>query len=289
MQNFMTRKPPPGGRHHPDSGRAGFTLTEMLIVIAIIALLTAIILPVLGIVRGRAHETTCQSNLKQLGLAFQQYASDNNRRYPYAANYQAWGNGGSWVAGTNMSATAGIQPPYDPTGSTADVEKGAIYPYVKEPKVFYCPGNVDGDIKRQSYSMNCAISLIHDVRLREPSAIVLLVDEDKPNDGWFFAWNTTGSPVNSTDALSLAHNGGGNLLFCDGHVKKYTNQAFILNDSPEGLANKARQTGIPRFHDRAFGGTSGTAQTGFDPTGTGLNMALNACAFAEPTATPPAP
>jgi prepilin-type N-terminal cleavage/methylation domain-containing protein len=59
----------------------GFTLIELLVVIAIIAILAAILFPVFGRARENARRTTCQSNMKQLGLAFAQYTQDFDERY----------------------------------------------------------------------------------------------------------------------------------------------------------------------------------------------------------------
>jgi prepilin-type N-terminal cleavage/methylation domain-containing protein len=55
-----------------------FTLVELLVVIAIIALLMSILMPALGRVRKQAKTVICQSNLKQLGNAFEMYAGDND-------------------------------------------------------------------------------------------------------------------------------------------------------------------------------------------------------------------
>jgi prepilin-type N-terminal cleavage/methylation domain-containing protein len=56
--------------------RSGFTLIELLVVIAIIAILAAILFPVFGRAREQARKATCQSNMKQLGLAFAMYLQD---------------------------------------------------------------------------------------------------------------------------------------------------------------------------------------------------------------------
>ena len=61
----------------------GFTLIEILIVLAIVAILAAIIFVVFARVREKGRSAVCQSNLKQIALAMQQYIQDNNGRYPH--------------------------------------------------------------------------------------------------------------------------------------------------------------------------------------------------------------
>lgn len=61
---------------------SGFTLIEMLVVIAVIAILAGILLPVYTSAQKRASLTACASNLKQLGVAMKQYASDHKSQLP---------------------------------------------------------------------------------------------------------------------------------------------------------------------------------------------------------------
>ncbi len=90
----------------------GFTLIELLVVIAIIAILAAILFPVFQKVRENARRSSCQSNEKQIALAFTQYTQDADEKMPAGTN-GGGGGGRGWA--------------------------GKLYPFIKSTGVFKCP------------------------------------------------------------------------------------------------------------------------------------------------------
>ena len=112
--------------------RSGFTLIELLVVIAIIAILAAILFPVFQKVRENARKASCQSNLKQIGLALIQYSQDNDERL-----CSAWI--GTPFAGFNASDPNPASPKY----KWMDM----VYPFVKSTGVFHCPDDSGGMTK----------------------------------------------------------------------------------------------------------------------------------------------
>ena len=74
--------------------RCGFTLVELLVVIGIIAVLVAILLPVLGKARAQANRAVCLSNIRQLGTAILLYCNDNDGYFPTCA---FWDNGVTYI------------------------------------------------------------------------------------------------------------------------------------------------------------------------------------------------
>lgn len=115
----------------------GFTLIELLVVIAIIAILAAILFPVFARARENARRSSCQSNLKQIGLGLVQYSQDYDEMFLNAGN-----DGGALIWGD------------------------LVQPYIKSIQVMECPSNTVRDFSYRpaaqrttgyevgSYSMN---------------------------------------------------------------------------------------------------------------------------------------
>jgi len=109
--------------------RRGFTLIELLVVIAIIAILAAILFPVFAKARAKARQSSCLSNLKQIGLAFAQYTSDYDGYIPEITT-PCWGtraNGQPKTWQSSISICARFNP------------------YVKNAGIWDCPsaGNIN--------------------------------------------------------------------------------------------------------------------------------------------------
>ena len=114
-----------------------FTLIELLVVIAIIAILAAMLLPALGRAKGMALSIQCNSNLKQLQLAWQMYAQDHNERL--VPNWIIW-NGSDWKA-TRSTTNSWVSGSAWTDPSTAGIQQGALWDYVKNVGSYRCPSD----------------------------------------------------------------------------------------------------------------------------------------------------
>lgn len=79
------------------SSRRAFTLVELLVVIGIIALLISILLPTLGRVRETANSVKCQSNIKQIALAYMMYSNDSGGKGMTRPNLPGLTDGGGYI------------------------------------------------------------------------------------------------------------------------------------------------------------------------------------------------
>jgi prepilin-type N-terminal cleavage/methylation domain-containing protein len=116
----------------------GFTLIELLVVIAIIAILAALLLPVLAKAKARAQAIPCMNNGRQITLGWRMFSNDNDDGLPYS-NGTADGRP-DWCPG-NVATT-----------TPADIAKTPLYRYVGDAKVWICPGDKSG--RARSISMS---------------------------------------------------------------------------------------------------------------------------------------
>jgi prepilin-type N-terminal cleavage/methylation domain-containing protein/prepilin-type processing-associated H-X9-DG protein len=115
----------------PLLGRRAFTLVEILVVLAIIAILSAVLLPAFWTVRGNARSTSCRSNLAQLGKAVAMYAQDYDGLYPYGIDQQDRYLAGVWSS----------YPEFEAKLPNLPFVKDVLFPYLKSKQVFVCPAD----------------------------------------------------------------------------------------------------------------------------------------------------
>ena len=115
----------------PSKTRAAFTLIELLVVIAIIAILAAILFPVFARARENARRSSCQSNLKQIGLGVLQYVQDYDEKYPPSVS----------------------------NGSTPFVSWPVlVQPYLKSTQLFACPSNTSNTLNMNNTGATIPLS-----------------------------------------------------------------------------------------------------------------------------------
>jgi prepilin-type N-terminal cleavage/methylation domain-containing protein/prepilin-type processing-associated H-X9-DG protein len=208
--------------------RKGFTLIELLTVIAIIAVLSAILFPVVSSARGKARQATCMSNLQQLGAAIALYESDTGGFLP------------SWsVSHPRQSAPPATRDMPADGVITWDL---SIMPYLKDKRILMCHSNptegLNHSIKAREarayaitqYTQNFksvtepAYGLYKD-RIPAPSKTVLLFEKgSNPVGSWGDALGQNVLQSHNSDGQpgyteATFHYEGKNLLYVDGHVK----------------------------------------------------------------------
>jgi len=139
----------------------GFTLIELLVVIAIIAILAAMLLPVLAKAKVRAQNIAALNNLRQCMIGWKMYAADNQGSLPPNPDYNSeprWVAGdmrGGMLAGTPYTVIDAWNGPL-----MVDGRYSVLGPYLKNPAVFKDPADQStwlGKDRVRSFSMNQAV------------------------------------------------------------------------------------------------------------------------------------
>jgi prepilin-type N-terminal cleavage/methylation domain-containing protein/prepilin-type processing-associated H-X9-DG protein len=225
----------------PDmSNRRGFTLIELLVVIAIIAILAAILFPVFAQARAKARQTSCLSNVKQLGTAIRMYVQDYDEMYPFAANLESgFADADKWYGTLKLQPyvkSAAIL--FCPSMSKfTQYNKLCTYSYNIHLGYFYYPaggaysfyqGATDSQINfpAQTATINCAKpswyyydSLYHSI-YGEYYAFI------NGTSGMYDVARFILADPSLWDTIFI-HSGGINVAYCDGHAK-FNNGKYLI-------------------------------------------------------------
>jgi len=211
-----------------------FTLIELLVVIAIIAALADLLFPVLARARESARKTTCQGNLKQIGMAFQLYLNDYDSSYPCNGDPNLW-MGRNWRV---------LIQDYLPGGRMWSRPPGYREPVsVRHSDVLWCPSDSRAaqNWERTSYAYSAAFfhspeqinglaSALSSSTCANAGAIVsalrMLPVQAQHESGVLFSaqkvlvaeWLSNHEPF-ATDCGFWSWQGSANFLFADGHAK----------------------------------------------------------------------
>ncbi len=192
-----------------------FTLVELLIVIAIVAILAAILFPVFATARERGRRLTCAANLKQIGDALALYVADYDDYYPPC-----------WVSNAPVSASLWSQH--------------LVAGYGLLPQQFVCPTQGPPDRHQYSeqewqannhfwalfyahYGLNNQLSRRPTTQVARPSSKILVAEMKhfsvtRPTWGYFASFPPKCTARDAVNMIPNRHNGFFNVLWADGHV-----------------------------------------------------------------------
>ena len=240
-------------------GRKGFTLIELLVVIAIIAVLAAILFPVFAKARHAAQNSSCQSNINQLGKSIKMYLSDWEDTYPTNRRWTTTAAAGqlSIIGDVPLSEPDKIvnDEPERFVGGPNWVE--GLYNYVEattkeESSIWKCPAasnNAIGnkDTAAVTYVFNGYMVEQPEGIIKTASTLMILREMDRLVNAalrpvWKSDTGASSKPafafLASTDNVTTSittkaklHGIGSNILFADGHVSTIPTQQMPENGS----------------------------------------------------------
>ena len=224
----------------------GFTLIELLVVISIIAILLAIIMPALNIVKEKAAGVVCLANLSNLGKAWYAYCSENDQKMVngntgYSSEH--WVNAPLVDTGVDVSNASNHVSFKDSTVEQKinGIKKGALFSYLKTPKVYHCRGDRrsktnpkaggSGKGGYRTYSvpggMN-GLSRSHTgeklkkiTELRSPDSRYAFLEEADGRGGNGGVWQIYKNRQQWIDPVAIWHNNSSTYAYADGHAEDH--------------------------------------------------------------------
>ena len=231
----------------------GFTLIELLVVIAIIAILAAMILPVLSRARQTSQRIACMDNLKQLGYAAQVYLNDNQSIYPPRSDTDRWPDKfyDSYARKvqillcpsemTNAPLTAGSSP----SNNVADASSRSYL--INGWNDYFVNTLGSGSSDWSDYQNGTYPDGLQQTVIRDPADIILLGEKgsqagdfyadllpaggDGGGDVFDLRVNQSRHDANGQDSMVGMGSGGSNYAMCDGSARfyKYPQTTYPLN------------------------------------------------------------
>ncbi|MCC7492358.1 MAG: DUF1559 domain-containing protein [Fimbriimonadaceae bacterium] len=208
--------------------RRGFTLIELLVVIAIIAILAAILFPVFAKAREKARQSSCSSNLKQIGVAIMQYIQDYDERFTPAYIYTAADAELLWFDDLCQPYIKNYQvvacPSHQPGTYTYRRPPWTGYP---NPLLYSYACNGHGANSGVAPMFGRGSSAV--AQVVSPANLILIGETINGQKEWWSRDNSCDAyAANGVGYIDRRHNEGSNFTFADGHVKwlKKTEQAM---------------------------------------------------------------
>lgn len=236
----------------------GFTMIELLMVIAIIGVLAALLVPAVSTAKLHAQRTACVNNLRQTGLGFLMFANEHDGKLPMQVRIR---DGGTLelVNVTNQASA-------DFTSAYRHLQ--ALSNELVTPKILRCP--LDSRVAAENFPTlrNTNVSYFVNIRAENgPSTSILAGDRNLTNHA------AGGQTVLRLDAnrtlrwTAELHRFKGNLLFADGHVEEWNRPTLLATSAnPNTVAAIALPTDEPPTATPPLNSASASPATGTPPT-----------------------